>query len=200
VTTIDWKTKTVNRKFRADMIVNSIPWTAWRSASKLPEEIDNAIGKLVHIPIDVDYLAETQPGNSHWIYEPDERVRYHRILCRANFAPGSRGGWTETNARISTPTKAFRHHNAFAYPVNTLDKPRLVASICAWAKSAGVLPLGRWGLWEHINSDVAVSLAIQAANETLSLTSKAANPDVTVSCAIQAAKATSSPASKHAIS
>lgn len=167
VTNIDWKNKIVNGQFSADTIVNSIPWTIWRDATDLPQEISAAVGKLVNIPIDVDYLPETQPGNSHWIYEPDERVSYHRILCRSNFALGSRGYWTETNARVSPPAKAFRHHNPFAYPVNTNEKPELVTRICHWSKRSGILPLGRWGLWEHMNSDVAVSQAIQAANNVI---------------------------------
>lgn len=163
VTKIDWRTRTVNGRFTADTIVNSIPWTTWRSATDLPAEIFDAVDRLVNIPIDIDYLPEMPAGNSHWIYEPDEQVSYHRILCRSNFALGSRGCWTETNAKVSPPAKQFRHHNPFAYPVNTCDKPEMMARISDWAKSAGILPLGRWGLWEHMNSDVAVSQAIQSA-------------------------------------
>ncbi len=40
-----------------------------------------------------------------------------------------------------------------------------MAKILAWAKANGVHPLGRWGQWEHMNSDVAVSLAIAAGRE-----------------------------------
>lgn len=167
VNRIDWRTRRVNGEFEADVIVNSIPWPVWRAAGDLPPEIAAAVARLVHIPVDVDYRAELPAGNAHWIYEPDERVSYHRILCRANFLPGSRGGWTETHARVSPPAQGFRHHNEFAYPVNTLDKPAAVESIRAWARSAGVIPLGRWGLWDHINSDVAVALGIQAAQDAL---------------------------------
>ena len=59
----------------------------------------------------------------------------------------------------------FRHRNEFAYPVNTLDKPAQVAVVRDWTKRHGIVPLGRWGHWEHMNSDVAVSLAIAAGRE-----------------------------------
>jgi protoporphyrinogen oxidase len=157
----------VNGEFKADVIVNSIPWTVWSAVGAMPAAIAAGVGRLVNVPIDVDYHAPDIAGEAHWIYEPDERVSYHRILARNNFAPGSRGHWTETNARVSPPAVGFRHRNEFAYPVNTVDKPRAVESIHAWAGSVGVLPLGRWGHWEHMNSDVAVSQALKAAAEVL---------------------------------
>jgi protoporphyrinogen oxidase len=166
VHSIDVPNRLVNGEFQADVIVNSIPWQVWAKAAALPQDIATAVARLVNVPIDVDYQAANLTSAAHWIYEPDPRISHHRILARANFSPGSCGYWTETNALGSPPTTGFRHHNEFAYPVNTVDKPASVASVHAWAKSARVLPLGRWGHWEHINSDVAVSLAIQAAEAT----------------------------------
>ena len=162
---IDVRSRMVNGEFKADVIVNSIPWSVWSNAGALPVEIATAACRLVNVPIDVDYHAGTVASPAHWIYEPDERISHHRILLRANFAPAARGHWTETNARVSPVADGFRHRNEFAYPVNTMDKPRLVESIHAWAKSVQVLPLGRWGHWEHMNSDVAVASGIKAAVE-----------------------------------
>lgn len=167
VETIDVTQHCVNGEYTADCIVNSIPWPIWSAAGALPTEIAAAVGGLVNVPIDVDYHAGELSSPAHWIYEPDERVSYHRILARTNFAPGSRGYWTETNARVSPTAAGFRHRNEFAYPVNTIDKPDRVASIHRWAKGVGVLPLGRWGQWEHMNSDVAVFLGIKAAEKAL---------------------------------
>ena len=163
VTAVDLEKRLVNGEFAADVIVNSIPWSVWAKAGALPTEIASAADGLVSVPIDVDYHGENSAGPSHWIYEPDERISYHRILARSNFAPGSRGHWTETNARVSPDTDGFRHRNEFAYPVNTLDKPVLVERIHRWAEAENILPLGRWGHWEHMNSDVAVASGIKAA-------------------------------------
>ena len=163
VQAIDVPNRTVNGEFKAEVIVNSIPWSVWAAADALPPAIAAAASRLIQVPIDVDYQAERIASPAHWIYEPDERIRHHRVLARANFLPGARGHWTETNSRVSPVASGFRHHNPFAYPVNTVDKPEAVATIHAWAKAGRVLPLGRWGHWEHINSDVAVALGIQAA-------------------------------------
>ncbi len=157
---------TVNGRYQGETIVNSIPWTFWTEAGPMPDEVRAAIGRLVQVPIDVDYVADTLPSDSHWTYDPDESKSFHRILLRSNFCTGSRGYWTETNsARSPKQGDAFRHHNPYAYPVNTLDKPQAVETVKTWAAANGVYPLGRWGQWEHMNSDVAVSLAIAAANE-----------------------------------
>jgi hypothetical protein len=134
----------------------------------LPPEVAQAVDSLVHTAVDVDYRPENLPSPSHWTYEPDESVSYHRLLLRHNFAPGSRGYWTETNAQRSGPATGFRHRNEYAYPVNTRDKPASVDLISRWASGQGILPLGRWGTWEHMNSDVAVDLALKAAAATRS--------------------------------
>jgi len=160
---INVRDRTVNGLFKAEVIVNSIPWSVWANAGAMPAEIASAAHRLVNVPIDVDYHAGSVAGPAHWIYEPDEQIGHHRILVRSNFAPGARGHWTETNARVSPVANGFRHRNEFAYPVNTLHKPLLVDVIHAWAHHARVLPLGRWGHWEHINSDVAVASGIKAA-------------------------------------
>ena len=167
VTNVDLTTRTVNQTFQAEQLVTTIPWPLWTRFCALPEAITEAVSKLVSIPIDVDYVAQAPKGPAHWIYEPDERLSYHRILCRSNFCAGARGSWTETNAARSTPAAGFRHHNEFAYPVNTVNRPEHMERIIQWAKSVSILPLGRWGTWEHVNSDVAVSQAIAAAHRCL---------------------------------
>jgi len=165
VSKIDVSQKTVNGNLRAEVIVNTIPWPAWQRTDAVPDEVGRSISQLVHTSVDVDYEPENPKGAAHWIYEPDENIRYHRILCRANFCPGSKGCWTETNAAASGPAKSFRHRNEFAYPVNTAEKPKAVEAINKWARANGILPLGRWGEWEHMNSDVAVSLAMKATKD-----------------------------------
>jgi protoporphyrinogen oxidase len=164
---VDIGRRIVNGRYQGERIINSVPWAAWAQAADLPPTIREAVGKLVHVPIDVDYCPDTLPGDSHWTYDPDEGKSYHRLLLRSNFCAGARGYWTETNASRSAPADGagFRHHNEYAYPVNTLGKPETVAQIVHWARSCGIHPLGRWGHWEHLNSDVAVSMAIAAAHE-----------------------------------
>ena len=163
IRSVDVSTRTVNGRWSADVIVNTIPWTLWPHFSQIPDEIGKHIANLHNAAIDIDYQPETPSSSAHWIYEPDEAKAHHRLLLRANFCPGSRGHWTETNARRSKPATHWRHHNEFAYPVNTRGKPEAVARILAWAQGHSVVGLGRWGKWEHVNSDVAVDEALAGA-------------------------------------
>ncbi len=162
---VDLQNRTVNGEFQYERLISSIPWTEWtsRTTPQMPVSVAQAIQQLVHTSIDVTYRPEALSSPAHWIYEPAENIRHHRLLLRHNFAPGSRGHWEETNARRSAPPDGFRHHNEYAYPVNTRTKPAALATILQWATAHDIHPLGRWGTWEQINSDVAVDLALQAA-------------------------------------
>jgi protoporphyrinogen oxidase len=167
VTSVDPEARVVNGAFRGERIITSIPWPLWDHFSQVPDHIRTALGQLEHAAIDVDYVPETLSTPSHWCYEPDERLSYHRILCRSNFCPGSRGYWTETNSRRSAEPSGWRHHNRFAYPLNTREKPAAIAEVIAWGESKGIYSLGRWGTWEHMNSDMAVLNGIAVAERLL---------------------------------
>lgn len=162
---VDLSTRTVNGQWKAQIIISTIPWSLWPGYCKLPGDILTAIANLKNASIDIDYHPKTLSSPAHWIYEPDESISYHRLLLRSNFSPGAHGHWTETNASRSLQTEGLRFHNEFAYPVNTLDKPESVQKILDWGRSNGIVGIGRWGRWEHMNSDVAVAEALQMARE-----------------------------------
>lgn len=162
---IDLDTRIVNGRWQAQTIISTIPWTLWSGYCNLPENILVAIESLKNASINVDYQPETLSSPAHWIYEPDESISYHRLLLRSNFVPGARGYWTETNATWSSKTDKLRFHNEFAYPINTLGKPEAIHEILVWGRINGIIGLGRWGRWEHMNSDIAVAEALQMASE-----------------------------------
>lgn len=164
VESINLNTRIVNGQWQADVIVNTISWTLWEGFCDLPAAVRKQVAAFKHASIDVDYRPETLDNKSHWIYEPDESVPHHRLLLRSNFVTGSRGYWTETNAKRSVETEGWRHRNEFAYPINTLNKPAAVAFVREWAASRGIVAAGRWGKWEHMNSDVAVAEALALAS------------------------------------
>jgi protoporphyrinogen oxidase len=172
IKSIDIEKRTINDEYQYETLITSIPWVYWRGYCNLPPAISESIGLLKNASIDVDYQAETLDNDSHWIYEPNEEIPYHRMLLRSNFATNSRGYWTETNAQRSPALKegGVRFHNEFAYPINTIEKPAAVKNILSWAEQNSVIGLGRWGTWEHMNSDVAVDQALQLADK---LTKKA---------------------------
>lgn len=160
---VDPASRIVNGAYRYEHLISTIPWPHWRSWGGLPAEVEAAVASLVHTSVDVDYIPDNVPTDSHWTYEPAEDVTFHRLLLRHNFCRGARGHWTETNAARNGTARNFRHRNEYAYPVNTRGKPEAVALITRWAQANGITSLGRWGTWEHMNSDVAVDLALKAA-------------------------------------
>jgi protoporphyrinogen oxidase len=164
VENIDLETRTINHRWQAETIVSTIPWTLWHHYCDMPESIVSAISRLKYASIIVDYYPETLANPSHWIYEPDESIPHHRILLRSNFIPGACGFWTETNALRAQASSDIRFHNEFAYPINTRGKPKAVEQILTWARSHGIAGMGRWGRWEHMNSDIAVAKALAMAD------------------------------------
>lgn len=165
VWSIDIGRRIVNGRFQADLLITTIPWTCWLSVSNIPKLIGKEISKLRFASVDIDYFQDSPSTDAHWIYEPNESVSYHRVLCRGNFLKGSRGYWTETNSKRSVNGNGWHCRNEFAYPLNTIGKPKAVSRICDWARRNRIIALGRWGRWEHINSDVAVATGIETARK-----------------------------------
>lgn len=167
ITSVNLPQLSINDTWQGEVIFNSVPWHHWLKWTDIAPAVSEDIAALRNVSIDVDYVSETLPGDAHWIYEPDETVRHHRKLLRSNFAPGSRGYWTETNSRRSEETSGWRHTNEYAYPVNTIGKPAQISRVLEWAKERRVIGFGRWGTWEHMNSDIAVKNAIRLGMETV---------------------------------
>jgi len=160
---VNLDTLVVNNQWQGDNIITSIPWTLWPKFSSIPGDISTAISCLKNAAIDVDYYSNDIDTDAQWIYEPDENESYHRILVRHNFVDNSRGYWTETNSERTKPASGKRYHNPFAYPINTIDKPAAIDKILNWAEEKRIIGIGRWGEWEHMNSDIAVNEALVKA-------------------------------------
>lgn len=167
INSINLATLEINSSFNAGKIISTIPWRAWDSFSELPYEVLQDIDRLKHVSIDVTYHPETLDSASHWVYLPDEALAEHRKLIRSNFVEGAPGYWTETNSVRKLHNDLPFFHNEYAYPVNTIDKPAAIERITKWADTKGLVAAGRWGTWEHMNSDIAVSKAIDIARGIL---------------------------------
>ncbi|NJB68693.1 protoporphyrinogen oxidase [Desulfobaculum xiamenense] len=165
VESVDAQRRVINGVIEAGCIVSSIPWPQWTAFTGIPGEVRASMRALGHVGIRVDYSPAQPKSDAHWVYVPDRDVPHHRELNRCNFLPGSRGGWTETNAARGGDVGVFSHVNEYAYPLNTVDKPAHMRRILEWAASRAIHGLGRWGLWEHMNSDVAVARGMALARE-----------------------------------
>ena len=169
---INFETKTIKTKdgssYHADVIVTTIPWMEFETIIGMPEDIQKSISYLKFSSIQTEYHAEKLDTEAHWIYYPDPELSYHRILVRHNFCPNSKGYLTETNSeRISMeqPNDNFKYLNRYAYPLNTVEKPKIMKKLLGWSREHNVIGLGRWGEHQHYNSDVTAELAMTLADK-----------------------------------
>lgn len=171
---IDFTTKTITTadgcSYQADVIITTIPWMEFENIVGMPMDIQNSISELKFSSIQTEYFSKNLDTMCQWIYYPNPKLSYHRILVRHNFCPGSKGYWTETNSEridMEEPNDNFKYMNQYAYPLNTIRKPAIMKKLLAWSKEQGVIGLGRWGEHQHYNSDVTVDLAMKLADEIL---------------------------------
>ena len=172
VKSIDFNTHEVRAtdgsSYTADVIITTIPWPEFSGLIGMPEEIQHSISKLKYSSIQTEYFEENLDTPCHWIYYPDPKLPYHRILVRHNFCANSKGYWTETNSEricMGEPNNNFKYLNQYAYPLNTVEKPQIMKELLAWSKEHHVIGLGRWGEHQHYNSDLTVELAMKLACE-----------------------------------
>lgn len=172
VTGIDFKRKTVitsdGTKYQGDIIITTIPWLEFLLIDGMPSEIRQSLSELKYNSIQTEYFPQHLDTEAQWIYNPDLRIPYHRILVRHNFCPGSKGFWTETNSEridMEASKDSFKYMNKYAYPLNTMKKPDIMSKLLKWSRTQGVVGLGRWGEHKHYNSDVTVDLAMKLSNE-----------------------------------
>lgn len=166
--TVDFDACSVNHQYKADKIITTIPWKNIDTLAGIPDEQKQRIDRLRYSSVVITYQSEYLDTEAHWIYYPDLSLPYHRILVRHNFCPNSKGVWTETNlSRFSEQDNTGKQYfiNDFAYPLNTMGKQEDMAALLSWAKTKNVYGLGRWGEWQHYNSDVVVARAMQLADE-----------------------------------
>lgn len=169
---IDFNTTTVTTadgaEYKGDAIITTIPWMEFSEIIGMPEDIKASIKELKFSSIQTEYHSENLDTEAQWIYYPNPKLSYHRILVRHNFCPGSKGYWTETNSEridMEEPNDNFKYMNEYAYPLNTIKKPEIMKKLLSWSKTKNVYGLGRWGEHEHYNSDLTVNLAMDLADE-----------------------------------
>ena len=55
--------------------------------------------------------------------------------------------------------------NEYAYPLNTIGKNETMDAVLGQLKKKNIIGLGRWGEWQHYNSDLVVEKAMALAGE-----------------------------------
>lgn len=170
VSTLDCDKKTITTKagetYEAEKIITTIPWTCFEQITGMTDEINESIKKLKSSAIETRYVSKQLDTPAQWIYVPDEKEPYHRILVRHNFCQGSKGYWLETRKeRVSLYKEEgeYAYMNEYAYPLNTIGKPEIMKNLLAYCEEKQIFGLGRWGEHCHYNSDLVVELAMNLA-------------------------------------
>jgi len=175
VISIDCETKTVvgsnGKQYQGENIITTIPWNSFSEIKNMPSELVTDIAKLKSSAIETRYVPENLNTEAQWIYYPEEKLPYHRILVRHNFCEGSKGYWMETRQErtvlFENSDTSYRYLNEYAYPLNTIDKPQIMEQLLTFARSKQIYGLGRWGEHNHYNSDVTVERAMVLAEQFL---------------------------------
>ena len=175
VAEMDCETKIVTggngETYQAEKIITTVPWTSFQKIDNLPEDLSEGIVSLKSSAVEVRYCPENMDTEAQWIYYPDEKLPYHRILVRHNFCQGSKGYWMETRKErvdmFKPDDSSYRYMNEYAYPLNTIQKPQIIEGLLAFMKEKQIFGLGRWGEHNHYNSDVTVERAMNLAEELL---------------------------------
>ena len=165
VVSLDVANRRINGEFEADVIVNTAPWPIFGELSGVSDRAKAIVAGLKHTSVDIEYVGENLDTPAQWIYLPDPSLPEHRILVRHNFCPGSHGYWKETRHERSLPPRpdTVRYTMDFAYPLNTIGKNEAMAELLGELRANNVLGLGRWGEWQHYNSDLVVDIALKMA-------------------------------------
>ena len=50
--------------------------------------------------------------------------------------------------------------NQYAYPLNTIEKPKIMKKLLGWSAEQNVIGLGRWGEHQHHNHDICIKHAL----------------------------------------
>lgn len=152
----------------AEKIITTIPWRCFETIQGMPQELIAAIKNLKSSAIETRYVPEQLDTPAQWIYVPDEKIPYHRILVRHNFCPESKGYWLETRkerVELFDEEVAYSYMNEYAYPLNTIGKQEIMCDLLDYCKEKHIYGLGRWGEHCHYNSDLVVELAMNLAGE-----------------------------------
>ena len=154
--------------YKADKIITTIPWAEFHEIKGMPENLKSDIKNLKHTGVQIKYFADNIDTQAHWIYFSDPEISYHRILCRHSWNKNYRGYWTETRLERVTDEledKKISFVNNYAYPLNTIDKPRIMKNLLTWCREKNIYGLGRWGEHSHYNSDLVAESAILLAEK-----------------------------------
>ncbi len=132
---------------------------------------------LKYTSLDVTYKKRQYKTDVHWTYIPDLNIDNHRVFYVNNYAVNNPDSYlmletNSTRSRFSPDNELnllgegnYNFHNEFAYPIPLKGKNEAMAKILSYYENVGLHGLGRWGTWQHHNSDVCIFNAMELLNK-----------------------------------
>ncbi len=154
----------INKRYRAKNIINTLPWNALSGRELLD---DSSLNELKNTSLVVSYFRGIHNDNYQWCYIPSEYVKWHRSYNVGTYSEDMKGYLMfETNLKRwnkqSKPTIVENiFHNEYAYPIPLKNKETVISSILEKYSEVNFHGLGRWGQWQHHNSDVCIMEAMR---------------------------------------
>lgn len=168
----DTKLWTVNNKYVAKKIINTVPWPLLQIRGLPTFDFEKEFRNLETLR-NVISLWEREPytHNTHWMYIPDPDVEQHREFYIKNLAPHSKEGgvmtdinydrWLENGKKWKAGTPLKEHINMWAYPMPTTTYKESIKSIVDFTKEFKLYGLGRWGQWSYFNIDHCIKQVLE---------------------------------------
>lgn len=156
--------------YKADMILTTIPWAEYKEIRGLPQTLAVKLPLLKTTTLEVRYVREEIDTDAQWVYCAGEQVPFHRFTRRRNIIPNACGMGVETRIERTDLfgdryPAVYTHINEYSYPVNTIEKPGIMAELLQFTAGKQVYGVGRWGEHQHHNSDTVVELAMKFVDE-----------------------------------
>jgi protoporphyrinogen oxidase len=126
----------------------------------------------------VTYLSNYSP------FMTPDKDRYYSLLCETSeseYKPVNAGGIVEEtirgleNAGLLAPgeradiVSTWHHHAAYSYPIPTVDRDEILATVIPWLEERGIHSRGRFGMWKYevSNTDHALMQGVELVNRLL---------------------------------
>jgi protoporphyrinogen oxidase len=170
----------VDENFTAKNIINTAPWESLSEPMNLSMDFTSEffvrhLPNLKYTSLAVTYKKREYKTDVHWVYIPDLNIDQHRIFYVNNYADGNPDKYTMTERRVENNRGELEKFNTqfpdlvcvneYAYPIPLKGKNEAMKEILDHYSKRNFYGLGRWGTWQHHNSDVCIFEAMELLNK-----------------------------------
>lgn len=155
----------VNDRYKAKNVINTVPWRELNFQKEA--YIQNLINCLRHSGIAVSFKNESEHFSNaeffHWCFLPGQHTLAHRVYQTRAYCKSNDYNCYAYETNLDAWRNAERdkdllyfYENEYAYPVPAKGRSNQISEILRCLEGRNLYGLGRWGQWQHFNSDVCI--------------------------------------------